>query len=443
MTDKTEKGTLITLDFSGTKKTFTNADELREFMRVQESAWSWLERAAREDDNLNQVWDPFAMYFRRAERFIVWNDMSMKSPRMITLRVNSFKRQTQDAVNKGFILAETPSAKFVLDLKDRKSALVAGYALAHINNIEVGGDSHSVHLGRSWAKLYLSDSKAYSPEVPQESLSVKTEHLIGEVKNCQIQIRLLIKEAEVQRIKHTSDFKKQITEQAESFENIKANQAGTFKSQITEQIEMFRSKMSMHNEGFKSQIEEQASNFESRTVGQKSRFEILIKEVEKKFTALEISFSETIALRSSVRYWVERREHHQIVMWWMAVVTAVFAGLTGTIFYFVADKYLDVTINEVKLVKIGVMLLISTLGIWLTRISAKIFISNLHLRTDADERVTMIQTYLALLAEDKIPKDDERKLILQTLFRHSTIGIIKDEGPVTFPETFAKNVSPK
>jgi len=80
------------------------------------------------------------------------------------------------------------------------------------------------------------------------------------------------------------------------------------------------------------------------------------------------------------------------------------------------------------------MLAISTFGIWVTRLSAKIFISNLHLRTDADERVTMIQTYLALLREGSGPMDEERQLILQTLFRPSSTGFIKDDGPSSFHE---------
>ncbi|MPX90331.1 DUF6161 domain-containing protein [Salinivibrio sp. VYel1] len=71
---------------------------------------------------------------------------------------------------------------------------------------------------------------------------------------------------------------------------------------------------------------------------------------------------------------------------------------------------------------------------WVTRLSAKIFISNLHLRTDADERVTMIQTYLALLREGSGPMDEERQLILQTLFRPSSTGFIKDDGPSSFHE---------
>lgn len=79
----------------------------------------------------------------------------------------------------------------------------------------------------------------------------------------------------------------------------------------------------------------------------------------------------------------------------------------------------------------------------MTRLSAKIFVSNLHLRTDADERVTMIQTYLALLREGSGPKEDERQLVLQTLFRPSKAGFIKDEGPSAFHEIVTNALSKK
>ena len=68
----------------------------------------------------------------------------------------------------------------------------------------------------------------------------------------------------------------------------------------------------------------------------------------------------------------------------------------------------------------------------------RLFLSNVHLHTDAKERVTMVQTYLALLRRGKITKDDER-LILQTLFRPTSTGIMKDDGvPLTALEAISK-----
>ena len=78
---------------------------------------------------------------------------------------------------------------------------------------------------------------------------------------------------------------------------------------------------------------------------------------------------------------------------------------------------------------LSILLAISTSDVWLTRLSAKIFISNLHLRMDADERVTMFKSYFALLAEGSGMNDGDRQLILQTLFRPSSTGFIKDDGP--------------
>jgi len=40
----------------------------------------------------------------------------------------------------------------------------------------------------------------------------------------------------------------------------------------------------------------------------------------------------------------------------------------------------------------------------------------------------MVKTYLALLEDDKVLPDDDRNLILQSLFRPASDGIVKDEG---------------
>ncbi|MES9847280.1 MAG: DUF6161 domain-containing protein [Candidatus Thiodiazotropha sp.] len=55
----------------------------------------------------------------------------------------------------------------------------------------------------------------------------------------------------------------------------------------------------------------------------------------------------------------------------------------------------------------------------------------------------MIQTYLALLREGSGPKDEERQLILQTLFSPSTTGFIKDDGPSSFHEIVSNALSKK
>jgi hypothetical protein len=56
------------------------------------------------------------------------------------------------------------------------------------------------------------------------------------------------------------------------------------------------------------------------------------------------------------------------------------------------------------------------------------FLSHLHLATDAGERVVMVKTYLSLIEGQGIASDGHRQLILQALFRPAADGIVKDEG---------------
>jgi hypothetical protein len=73
------------------------------------------------------------------------------------------------------------------------------------------------------------------------------------------------------------------------------------------------------------------------------------------------------------------------------------------------------------------------------RAFVRIFISNLHLENDAAERVTMAKTYLALLRDGSLPKDDSIGTILAALFRPTGDGIVKDEGlPPTAIEWLTK-----
>lgn len=74
----------------------------------------------------------------------------------------------------------------------------------------------------------------------------------------------------------------------------------------------------------------------------------------------------------------------------------------------------------------------------MVRLASKIFISHLHLQTDAHERITMIQTYLAMLRNDEAVKEEDRNLILQALFRPSPTGYIKDDSPFVIQDLISK-----
>jgi hypothetical protein len=72
--------------------------------------------------------------------------------------------------------------------------------------------------------------------------------------------------------------------------------------------------------------------------------------------------------------------------------------------------------------------IITTIVFWVGRVLLRIYLSDRHLLTDAEERVAMIKTYLALTNEGKLEASD-RTLVLAPLFRSAADGIVKDDGP--------------
>jgi hypothetical protein len=73
----------------------------------------------------------------------------------------------------------------------------------------------------------------------------------------------------------------------------------------------------------------------------------------------------------------------------------------------------------------------STFAFWIGRLLTKLYLSEHHLRNDADERAIMTETYLALTAENAASEGD-RNIILGALFRGTPDGIVKEDGPSDF-----------
>ena len=69
----------------------------------------------------------------------------------------------------------------------------------------------------------------------------------------------------------------------------------------------------------------------------------------------------------------------------------------------------------------------TSIAFWAGRVILRIYLSARHLTTDAEERRTMITTFLALTKKGSVSEDD-RKFILAALFRPGTDGIVKEES---------------
>jgi hypothetical protein len=76
---------------------------------------------------------------------------------------------------------------------------------------------------------------------------------------------------------------------------------------------------------------------------------------------------------------------------------------------------------------------LSVCAFWSLRIMVRNYLTNLHLKIDADERVILTQTYQTLLKGDRSLNERGFEIILGQLFRHSQSGIVKDDAAPVHP----------
>jgi hypothetical protein len=151
----------------------------------------------------------------------------------------------------------------------------------------------------------------------------------------------------------------------------------------------------------------------------------------------DATYKEHMKLRAPVEYWRSKATAHQDALWWsrlrLILFVAIFTtSLVGSLILLadhasgLAEKNpASATIVLLKYSAIAVV--ITTIIFMVGRMLLRIYLSDRHLLTDAEERIAMIQTYLALSHEGKVGETD-RALILAPLFRTAADGIIKDEG---------------
>lgn len=393
--EKKEASTLITLKLDTGEQEFQTIEEIQEWMNEERSFFAWMETGSKNDGNAAHAWNVTNQWLNFVNHFIQQYRQHQSNEAQLKKIERDLLNQINQYLQKGHLItSKNPDAIFGKNLSGEEDEVIACYAIANLLDIPSNQNNPKALKGAFYAFQYRQGSTS-TVKSQAESLASLSSEWNGRFNQQHLDLRAQ-NEALIEEIGNLRD------------------QFSTLKKEISEQKE------------------EQVSAFASQ-----------LEESEKNLSDIAQTYDEKLALQASVQYWSDKRTSHTKVMRWVGGATLILASLTGGGFIWAAHELLQAKASEVELWRIGVMLAISTFGIWVTRLSAKIFISNLHLRTDADERVTMIQTYLALLREGSGPKDEERQLILQTLFRPSTTGFIKDDGPSSFHEIVSNALSKK
>lgn len=192
----------------------------------------------------------------------------------------------------------------------------------------------------------------------------------------------------------------------------------------------------------KTKFDELVSNFNTSA-------NVSIRDSAEYLRALEKTYNDKLALLAPVAYWTKRRNGHT---WGVGLLGAVMVGafVAGGNFLYRLIQSRDVgwlvfssqapgatkdTVGEsvtglYSHHALDVILVAgaAALVVWVLRILVRLFLSQVHLRSAAAERVVMANTYLALLKESAGIQEKDRELILAALFARTPSGLIKDDG---------------
>lgn len=154
------------------------------------------------------------------------------------------------------------------------------------------------------------------------------------------------------------------------------------------------------------------------------------------FQTTEDTFKERMKLDRPREYWSRKADGHEkwsCINGAIAIIWLIAAGILSVLgIWWLFEKAIELTVESdipaTALATLGAMGLTgTTVAFWVARLLVRLWLSQMHLGMDARERVTMIESYLALTAEGAVD-DKHREIVLNSIFRPTQDGIVKDDA---------------
>ena len=386
MTEKIKPTLVLELGEKGGHLEFEQPSEVQQWFDDEQAKWHWMSQIHETSSAPNQ----FTNIRQVATQFIQQWTQQQADPEAAQNSINSLKGHFESAVpTQSLWLSSSPTGSFILRLKDERHQLVAAGAY-----LALGG-------------TFSSQSQQMQP---------------------------LILEGIIEGFLYKKEIDWTATAHREALEKLKQQYSRNLSDQKRKYQEIEQANGEL-NAKFGESLEAKDKLLDDLHVSQGDEFKLLIGTHETNLKAIENAYDQKLALLKPVKYWNARNKSHGSKAKKFAiasgVVGAVILGLLGWLAYKV---FLDVPVGEKPQVwQVGVFSVAAFFGIWLERILVRLFISNIHLATDAEERVTMLQTYLSIIREGSVFAPEDKKLILERLFHPAADGLIKDDAAPPSP----------
>ena len=160
----------------------------------------------------------------------------------------------------------------------------------------------------------------------------------------------------------------------------------------------------------------------------------MIAEHNSKLTGLEKLYGEKLKLAKPAEYWKEMHNHYnrQGQKWLGISIVIAFAviGVVAALIFLGGMSDVESWVNIVK--NTAILTVAVAAAMLLLRITLKMVMSSYHLSRDAKEREQLSYFYLALM-NDKGVTENERALVLSSLFSRSDTGLLKGDSSPEMP----------
>ncbi len=389
---------IIDLDLgpdNGTLK-FFSLEEMQQFEDAERRFWGWLS-ASPVAGNLQQPWNVINTKLTQIRTHLSQASVDDSN------RIQRVRDSFEQAFRSSRIPLSTSSVGTFIDQLKGEAPLTAAAALTTWMN--AGG----VNLAQFEHAKGVVLMAAFDAQITRKTPSA--------VKHSLEKLHREFREASAKTAKET-------LEQRAQFSRDKSAQ----RRAVAGMLRQSRRRLNAFREKKRIQADELASELNKRATDTISS----LKQTDS-------LYREHMRLQGPVEYWNSKAQTHKKMERKYQRVLIRYSSIAGAVLlialYFIANRAIQVatadkpTAAYLILVTMGIVL--TTIAFWIARILTRLFLSEHHLAIDAEERSVMAQTYLALTAEGQAT-EQERSIVLGSLFRPTADGIVKDDAAPDF-----------
>ncbi len=221
---------------------------------------------------------------------------------------------------------------------------------------------------------------------------------------------------------------------------------GSLISENERLIGELRSQLAQHGQNVESRYATADGELNSR----REDWDESKKQFQSEWVDLKRVYDEKLALLAPTQYWSDRAKAHRNLAVGFAVAFGLAIVAAVGVFFWLGAPHLSSLSTQSGVSPVLALIPIAVpafAGIWTLRMLSRFLSENVQMMRDARERETMVKTFLALMRDDQagkaLVKDDDRILILHSLFRPSAIASIDDAPPVHWFDILSSKTASK